>query len=194
MALSVTEIANLALSKLGPGGGYITAFDTDATVQAQAARRTYAAMRDLVLESHPWRFARKRAVLAASSTAPDWGYTTAYPVPSDFLRLLSTDTFEGDHEVEGGEILTSDYDSTESLNIRYLARIEDTSKFSPAFVDALATRWAAELAMTVTKSKGQREALLTEYKTISLPTARQVEGFGSASRREPDSDFLNSRL
>jgi hypothetical protein len=163
-------------------------------VQAQAARRTYAAMRDLVLESHPWRFARKRAVLAASVTAPDWGYTTAYPVPSDFLRLLSTDTFEGDHEVEAGQILTSDYDSTEALNIRYLARIEDTGAFTPAFVDALATRWAAELVMPVTKSVSRRRELLEEYEKICLPRARRVEGMGSASRREPDSDFLNSRL
>ena len=70
---SVTEIANLALTKIGQGSGYITAFETDTGVAGQAARRTYEPVRDLVLESHPWRFARKRAALAADATAPTWG-------------------------------------------------------------------------------------------------------------------------
>lgn len=190
--LTVTEIANLALSKLGPGGGYLTDFNTDQTVQAQAARRTYVAMRDLVLEAHPWRFARGRAALAADSPAvPAWGYALQYTVPSDFLRLLSIEDWDGDYEVEAGKILT---DSTAPLNIRYLAQVTDTSKFSPTFIDALATRWAAELAPTIVKSTTKRQDLLAEFMKVSLPLARKVEAFGAMSRREPDSDFLNARV
>lgn len=187
---SVVEIANLALGKLGPGSGFITSFEADTTVEAVTARRTYAAMRDLVLESHPWRFARKRAGLAADTDTPEWGYDLQYEVPEDFLRLLSIENYDGDYEVEAGFILT---DAAAPLNIRYLARITDTSQFTPAFVDALATRWAAEMAMTITKSTKAQQDLLTMYEKVCLPRARRVEHFGAVSRREPDSDFLRSR-
>lgn len=190
---SVTEIANLALTKLGPGSGYITSFETDTSVAGQAARRTYEAVRDLVLESHAWRFARKRAVLSADATAPEWGYERRFQVPEDFLRPLSIEEFEGDFEHEGGFLLC-DYAADEPLNLRYLARVTETGKFSPSFVDALACRWAAELALPVTKSKSARQDLLTEYEKVCLPRARRVEHFGAVSRREPDGDFLNSRL
>lgn len=187
---SVTEIANLALSKLGPGGGYLTDFDTDQTVQAQSARRTYVAMRDLVLEAFGWRFARKRDALAADTATPEWGFDLRYAVPSDFLRILSIEDYDGDYEVEGGYILT---DSEAPLNIRYIARITDTSQFSPSFVDALATRWAAELAPTITKSKSQRQDLLTEYERVALPRAVRVEHTGAVSRPEPEGAFIRSR-
>ncbi len=187
---SVVEIANLALGKLGPGSGFITSFESDATVEAVTARRTYEPMRDLVLESHPWRFARKRAAVGADGDTPEWGYDLQYAVPADFLRLLSIENYDGDYEVEGGFILT---DAEAPLNIRYLAKIEDAGVFSPTFVDALATRWAAEMAMTVTKSSKQQQDLITMYEKVCLPRARRVEHFGAVSRREPDSDFLRSR-
>lgn len=190
---SVTEIANLALTKIGQGSGYITAFETDTGVAGQAARRTYEPVRDLVLESHPWRFARKRAALAADATAPTWGYETRHAVPNDFLRLMSIEEYDGDYEIESGFIL-SNFGSDEAFNIRYIAKITVTGNFTPAFVDALACRWAAELVMPVTKSASRRRELLEEYEKICLPRARRVEGMGAVSRREPDGDFLNSRL
>lgn len=189
---SVTEIANLALTKIGQGSGYITDYETDTSVAGQAARRTYEAVRDLVLQTHPWRFARKRASLAADTTAPEWGYETRHAVPADFLSLMSIEAYDGDYEVEAGYIL-NDFGADEEFNIRYIARISETGNFSPAFVDALACRWAVELVMPITKSASRRRELLDEYEKVALPRAKRIEAMGAVSRREPDSDFLNSR-
>ena len=188
--LTKTQLANLALSKLGPGGGFITDFDSDTTVQAQSARRTYDAIQGEVNEAHPWRFARRRAALAADTVKPAWGFDTQYILPVDFLRILSIEGFKIDYEVEGDRLLCNE---TGALNVRYLARVTDVSKFTPTFIAAFCARWAAEMCPTITKSTSKRDDLLTEY-TAQLKQARRVDMFGSASEPAADGDWLLSRL
>lgn len=188
--LTETNIANLALSKLGPGGGFLTDIAGDNTVQGQAARRLFAAMRDLVLEAHPWRFARARAAVAADSPAvPAWGFALQYTLPSDFLRILAVEGPQIEYEIEGDKLLT---DAEGPLNIRYLARVTDPSKFTPTFIAALATRLAAEMAPAIT-SKVKRTDLLAEYQKVDLVQARKTDAFGAVSQLAPDGDWLDSR-
>jgi hypothetical protein len=187
--LGVTELANLALSKLGPGGGFLTNFMTDTSVQAQCARRTYDAVRDEVNEVHPWRFARTRAALAASPTAPAWGFATQFPLPSDFLRVISLEGSNATYEVEGGLLLS---DEEGPLNIRYIARVTDVSRFTPNFIAAFTTRWAIEMSSTITKSPTRRSDLWEEYLEV-LKQARHTDAIGSATQPAADGDWLNSR-
>ncbi len=187
--LTATEIANLALTKLGPGSGFLTDLDTDTSTVAQACRRTYVAVRDLVLEAHPWRFARKRTNLSAAVATPSWGFDHQYELPSDCLRVLSV---EGSviYEQEDGLLLCNE---DGPLYVRYLARVTDTSKFSPTFVQALASRWAAELAVPVTKSHSRRTELLEEFLRVDLTQARKSEGFGAVPEKASDGDWLDAR-
>ena len=188
--LTKTQLANLALTKLGPGGGFITDFDTDTTVQAQACRRTFDAICDEVNEAHHWRFARARAALAADTTTPAWGFDNRFPLPSDFLRILAVEGANVAYEVEGAYLLCDD---AGPLNIRYLARVTDLSLFTPNFVSAFTTRWAHELSSTIVKSSTRRESLGEEYKEI-LKLARKTDAMGSASIPAADGDWNNSRL
>lgn len=189
--LTTTELANIALSKLGPGGGYITAFETDSSVQAQSARRTYVAIRDEVMEAHPWRFARRRVAAAADDPeVPAWGFALQYTLPNDCLRVLSVEGEGVTYEVEDGKLLT---DETGPLNIRYLAQVTDTSKFSPTFVAAMTTRWAIEMCPTITKSGTKRQDLWTEYRGL-LAQARKTDGFGVVSQPPKDGSWNDSRL
>ena len=189
-ALSKTQLANLALSKLGPGGGYITDIDSDTSVQAQAARRTFDAVQGEVNEVHPWRFARARAALAADTKAPAWGFATQFILPPDFLRILSVEGSNANYEVEGSVLLSDD---SGPLNIRYLARVLDTSRFSPTFIAAFTARWAVELCPTITKSTSKRDDLWAEYQE-ALKQARRTDSMGSASEPAADGDWLNSRI
>ena len=82
-------IANAALRKLGQSP--ITSF-SEANKAGRIANERFAESRDALLAEHPWNFALKRVSLAASATAPEWGYNNAFPLPTDYIRM---------YEVEG---------------------------------------------------------------------------------------------
>jgi len=191
--LTDTEIANLALSKLGPGGGYLTSLETDDTEAAEALRRVYVAVRDEVLEAHAWRFARKRDALAADPAPPTWGFALQYTLPSDCLKVLAVKGYAVNwtsaFEEEDGKLLT---DITAPLYIRYLARVTNTGKFSPTFVAALAARLADEVCEVITKSSSKREKLQSEY-LAKLKAARRSDNLGAASQPPPDGAWNDGR-
>lgn len=191
--LTDTEIANLALSKLGPGGGYVVDLSTDDTVAGEALRRVYPAIRDEVLEAHGWGFATKRADLAADTTAPSWGYDARYALPSDCLKILAlqspTASFVQAYAEEDGFILT---DEPAPLYIRYLARVTNPGKFSGSFIAALAARLADEVCEVITKSTTRRQALQVEYRA-KLIMARKFDNLGRASQPPPDGRWNDSR-
>ena len=192
--LTATEIANLALSKLGPGGGYLTDLETDDSEAAEALRRVYVGIRDEVLEAHGWGFATKRAALAADVAVPDWGYDLQYTLPADCLKVLAVKNASVmDYQAyaeESGKLLT---DLTAPLYIRYLARVTDTSKFSATFISALAARLADEVCETITKSTAKREKLQLEYR-VKVMAARKLDNLGKASQPPPDGSWNDARL
>src|SRR5581483_10865340 len=83
---SQTGICNRALEKLGEDP--IVSIN-DGSKQAQALKRVYTDTLNALLVEHPWNFAKQRAELAASATPPAWGFSYSYPLPIDFLRLLT---------------------------------------------------------------------------------------------------------
>ena len=99
---SVVDLCNSALDKAGHGA--ITSLE-DNTKAARLCSRNWPLVRDRVLRVHPWNFAVKRTNLAAHETAPDWGFTAKFPLPSDFLRLLEVrDLSTGEFQLENGFI------------------------------------------------------------------------------------------
>jgi len=109
---------------------------------------------------HPWNFAVRRTNLAAHETAPDWGFTAKFPLPSNFLRLLEVrDLSTGEFQLENGFI----HANATVLYIRYIASITDPNVYDALFIDTVATRLAAELAEPLTQSTTKKKALLEEY-------------------------------
>ena len=86
------------------------------------------------------------AQLAADIATPSWGFSYQYTLPADCLRFLSIEARKVDYQLEGDKILVDDEGP---LNIRYIARVADTSRYSPTFVAALAARWAFEICNVV---------------------------------------------
>ena len=66
---SQVAICNRAMEMLGQAP--IVSI-SDSSAQAKALNRVYNDSRRALLEDHPWNFAKKRASLAASATAPTW--------------------------------------------------------------------------------------------------------------------------
>ena len=187
MASSTTEldIVNRALDKLGEKN--ITSLTQDVK-QARVMSTLVDTVRDRFLRKNPWNCAIERVQLAASVTAPAWGWATAYPLPADFIKLLnvesSTDATIGlagsknvpqnvEYKIEGGEILC---DQTDALNIRYVKRLTDTTQYDPSMVEALATLYAFEACLSLTGDTGLRSELKQEYMAM-LQEAKQEDGW-----------------
>ena len=192
---SDVEIANRALSKLGDKT--IVSLTEDSN-SARAINECYVLVRKNEIRRHPWHFAKKRALLAASATAPAFDFSYAYPLPADCLRVLmphpESDSvqYDGkvDWKIEGRSILS---DQAGPLKITYLADVTDSEQFDAAFVDTFAARLAAEVSMRLTGSAEKRKLALEEYR-MSLLEARRVNAFEQFSIERPMGDWEIARL
>jgi len=158
MAASKVSICNAALDRIGAPP--IAALDED-TKRARTMAVVYDLVLDLVLAEAAWPFALKRASLARSADAPAYGYAYAYQLPTDFISLESMADGPGlDYQIEGNQIVTD----AESVRLRYVRRVADPNLFPPSFVDLLALRLAAEIALTITRKSSDFETLMALYK------------------------------
>ena len=151
---SEVDICNLALSHLGDEATVASISPPEGSAQSAHCARFYPMARDTVLESHDWSFATKRITLAETGTAPgNWLYS--YSLPADCLRPIavlapgaSNDNSE-DYIREGDYI----YCNTATATLRYVAFITDTTKFTPALVNAISFLLALYLNGPITKGE-----------------------------------------
>lgn len=183
---SETEIANMALSKLGD---IDTIINLDENNQAaRTIKAIFAPTRDAVLRGHPWNCAGKRAMLPALVTAPLWGFARAFELPVDCLRLNEV---QGNppRRLEGRLILT---DAAAPLYIQYNTQLENTGLWDPAFADAVAGCIAMQAANKLTGKREIRDDLAREYGRY-MPRAKNVDGQEDPSEAWPEDDWLLAR-
>lgn len=155
---SEVDICNLALARLGDNATVASIDPPEGSAQAEHCARFYAVARDSLLEMFPWKFATRR-VLLAKLTVPSWDWAFAYAQPATALRLLSvlpmdaksdddTQPYEAESDASGANIILT---NQEDACLRFVARVTDTTKFPPLFIDALAWLLASYLAGPVLK-------------------------------------------
>lgn len=196
-ATSETEIANLALTRIGHG--LISALSENSTA-AQVCNLHYPRTRDAMLRAHPWNFAVRRATLARSSTTPNHEFNYYHVLPADCLKVLRT------HWEADGSVGTSIYGfpgqmgyaaqiapyriesvsgvgkclacNEDTVKIEYIAQITDTAQFDDLFVDCLAARLAAEIAMRLTDNQSAARTMwdMAAAKLAEARTADSQEG------------------
>ena len=120
-------------------------------------------------------------------------YSYSHRIPSDCLRILEvtdgTNTIE-DFANENGLIL-SDYDT---IYIKYIYRVTETSKYSSYFLSCFAVRLAAELAYSITGKADLGEVIMKEYEE-KLRKAKALDAQESGIPEETGKDkFLTSRI
>jgi len=159
MAASNTEICNLALKALGLDP--ISSLADDTSQAGIILRNTWEATRDAILRSANWRCLLARSgSLAREDTAPSFGYSYAYTLPTDCVRVVgmsvdSTDRYdflgrrilwpEAGWAVESNLLLT---DETEAfiLYVAYDKANDPVVKFDGHLTTAIAAQLAAEIA------------------------------------------------
>lgn len=170
MAQSSTDICNSALQRVG--AATITSI-ADNSREARACAVAYDSNRRDELRKYPWKFAIKRAVLAPSATAPAFDYKYAFPLPADCLRVLFPKDYSCDWVVEGGSVLTN---SGDTLYVRYIADIEDVSKFDSNFYSVLAIALAMDVVEVLTNSNQKKQLLAQDYDN-AIKAARRTDSF-----------------
>lgn len=197
---SNVEIANRALTKLG--AARIISFGDD-NKQSRAVQSMFDIVRDAELRAHVWSFAVRRKSLPSLTTAPEWGFEYQYELPSDAVRLLQVnDTYQGpdlsnyrnsstaEYQLEGNKIFAS---YAPPLKIRYISRVEDTTEWDAAFVEAFACRLAMEMAEDLTQSNTKRELAQREYEQALIMAIRSG-AFEQQHEDMPDDAWVLSRI
>jgi len=190
---SVVDICNGALNQLG--ATTILSLTEDSK-NARLCNSRYTQVRDALFRSHPWNCLQKRVQIAADTTAPAWGFTYAYTLPADCLRLLKILDYDSNYKVEGRKILSN----TSSMKILYVGRVTDPNEYDELLRETLSASLGADIAFGVTSNNQTATNMYNLFKE-KLRDARFVD---STEGQNIDSDlgmsdvidastFINSR-
>ena len=197
---SQPEICNLALTKIGEDKR-ITTIDDD-TKPARVLKAVYDMTRDALLRGHRWHFAMTRATMASLVDAPIWGYDTQFQLPSDFLRLdfvgdfyvgADLSEFRGSepaiYAIEEGKLLC---DLDDPLNIRYVARLENTGLYDPLFNEMFACKLGMQVCETLTQSNSKMESIAAQY-DMALREAKRTNAIERPPTALADDTWITAR-
>ena len=155
MALSSIALSSRALLKLG--ADTIASFD-EGTAEAEVAANLYPSTRDALLSAHPWSFATAQAVLPKLAAEPIADFSTAFQLPSDFLRALSAGPRGRGRGMEYRIAERRLHTNSSDAVLSYIFR-PDEMDFPPFFDQVLITRLAAEFCIPLTESTTRSESL-----------------------------------
>jgi len=211
---SPTDICNLALSHLGDEATVASIDPPEGSAQADHCARWYPIARDMLLQEHTWSFATRRIQLAqVAYPYTSWQY--AYAKPDDCLKFFAVlppdapndyyagvpplsrqpfDTrpipavsyvpqdFATEIDEDGNDIIVTNQDQAVG---RYVIRVEDTTRFSPIFVEALARLLASYLAGPIIKGAEGRQESTGQYNAYLVAKARAVQADGVQRQVRP---------
>lgn len=185
---SITAIANIALAELGAD----LILDTDdGTRNAKICKARYGDVRDAVLRSHPWNCATFRFSLPAEGTAPAFGFSAQYPLPTEpyCLRVLRLEDAAVTWKIEGRKILT---DAGSPLRGLYIGRIGE-DLYDALLTHAIAMRLGAAIAYRLTNSQTQVERMNRLFQE-TLREARSIDAQEGSPDDLAPSELLMSRV
>lgn len=185
MANSAVDICNSALILVG--AERISSL-TDANRAARICNEVFETLRDHLLAEHPWNFAIKRAALAQIETNPVFGYSYAFALPQDVLRVVDTNLGDSDWAREGNTIVANYAD----VKIKYIAKVTDISKWSEGFKESLAHKIAVYLAYSLVQSTSLSNALKQDYLVI-LRNAKGQDAQEHGLMMVEADEWINSR-
>lgn len=143
-----TQVANLALARLGNKGSVENLDEPKKQVEIVCSK-WWDVSRKTALRYMMPSFARKREIWAQDeSYQPAFGYTKAYLVRSDCLKVLGIGDLNektNDYAVEDNHILTNDL-YQEGLPVRFVADVKDVAKFTPDFIELFSWVLARDIA------------------------------------------------
>jgi len=154
---SVVGICNGALNQLG--ATTILSLNEDSK-NARLCNARYAEIRDAVFRSHVWGCLQTRIELAATATAPAWGYKKIF-------RILD---YDSNYKVEGRNILSNN----STMKILYISRITDPNQYDELLRETLSAALGADIAYAITSNNRTSQNMIASYQE-KLRDARFVD-------------------
>ena len=195
---TAVEICNLALDRLGQRS--ISSITSPTTEVEEICARQYDSTLLEMLRRYIFNFAKKYDVLTISpSKTPAFGYTSAYLLPNDFVRLLTLgditindDVQAGLYDLSEGYIFTDAADAGD-LKITYIhSSTTIISKWDPLFVRLLVLHLAANMAYKLSLKNSVIKAIRDDAADVALAAAA-VAGQEKPTRRIERSRMINAR-
>lgn len=183
--LSQVEIVNKALILVGDQT--ITAMNQN-NPRAILMNSLWAGTRDTLLRACPWNFATVRVGIPASATAPVYQWTNAYPIPQDFLYMVSTEN-NSPYRMEGNNILS---DQGSPLNIKYIRQVTVSTEFDSGFANALSAQLAYEASKKLAAEPGLERSLFLDAK-IAITDAMRLDGMEDDPVGYPEDSWTSAR-
>lgn len=189
MAANLTAIANLALGYLGQTA--IVNID-DETKNARAAKRAFVPCRDALLREYPtFNFADETVQRSASPVDAKifrWSWQTQLPV--DCIAVRDVNGLSPEHwERRGGHLYTN---QAPPLYLRYARQIDDTTLFDPLFDEALATKIAEAIAVTVTGKPAEADRMARRLDDL-MPKLKKTDARESRAGERPPTSWELAR-
>lgn len=194
--MTATDICNIALRRIG--SERLNDLYTDVSHVATVARDIYDEARRDCLNLHNWNFASKRAALTVSTTAPAFGWDYAYPLPDDFIRMISVHPYDDETATVEYRLEFQESDdrvlvtNSNQIFVRYVFDLEDVSAFSAAFRDVLAFRLAREFAAAIPQSSSTAELTDAAFRR-KLSHAKSIDGVEDFPDRMADGSWISER-
>lgn len=188
---SKVEIANRALQLLG--AKRIVSLTEDSR-NARAINAAFEPCKLALLRKHAWGCAIKRTQLAASSTAPLFGKSNSFPLPSDWVRSLPLDpdynSNQDDRVIEGRNILT---DESAPLDLRYVYDVTDANEMDALFREVLAAALAEAVCEEITQSNSKIATAIAAH-TAAMAEARKANAFEKPAEKPPEDEWVTKRM
>jgi len=195
---TAVEICNLALDRLGQRD--ISSIDSPSTeLETICARQFPETVRE-VLRRYIFNFARKLDEIEASETVtPAFGFTYAFELPEDFIRLLALgDTTINDdtpgalYTLSEGHIFT-DITDGDDLKISYIYEATDIIElWDPLFTRLVVLHLAANIAYKLTLKNSLIREIREDAADVALAAAA-VAGQEKPPRRIERSRIITAR-
>ena len=168
---------------------------TDDRAEALWLNRNYNQQRDYMLGRGRWGFARERAMIAAETVNPAFGWNYRYTAPLDLIRLIPP-TLEGDSNgrripflLEGAYIM-SDYSGP--LPTMYIKRITNEGLMTNNFIEVLALRLSLRMSHWLTGKANFTDKLQNWY-AQELKDALGLDALESQGQQYYDDDVIAVR-
>jgi hypothetical protein len=178
-------ICNNALRLLG--NNPINAI-TDDNKAAKLCLQFYQQTVDAVLRAYTWNCATVGSAALVAATAPTFGFSYAYELPSGCLRVLmisDDDTIK--FKIQNGFLLTDEG----TAQISYIKRI-GADEMDSLLIEVMSARLAATIALGLTNSPTMAESVWKLYKD-KLDEAQTVDAFEGTAPQLASNDWINSR-
>lgn len=201
MPLTDVQICNMALGHVGHSK-FIAAL-TERSNEVSVLNQYYTNSRDFLLESYPWPFAKKTAVLGlvtdntTVATLHEWTYIYRYPSDCLYARYLLTangraETNPPQFEIQSDDVGRLIGTHQEDAVLVYTRRVTDPSIFTYSFGEALSWFLAAEIANSLGKDKKVAQMCLQMFEAMK-PWAEARSGNEQQAEPEQDSEFIRAR-